>query len=273
MSLEAFFLPVTSGRLFCLLHRPAGELEVKGAVLYVHPFAEEMNKSRRMAALQAKAMASAGYMVLQVDLFGCGDSAGDLADATWESWIANLVEAGAWLSAQAGVALCWWGLRTGALLAAEAAGRIGQPCRLLLWQPVMLGKQYLQQFLRLKIASELMSGGAEGMMNRLKVQLAEEGAVEIAGYALTSSLARGLEGAELAIPEVARRADLIEVSSGGTGELSPAVGAWLEKWRDAGRDVRGASVAGPAFWQTAEIEECSPLIEASLRLLAEMDGR
>ncbi len=181
MSLEAFFLPVTSGRLFCLLHRPAGELEVKGAVLYVHPFAEEMNRSRRMAALQAKAMASAGYMVLQVDLFGCGDSAGDLADATWESWIANLVEAGAWLSAQAGVALCWWGLRTGALLAAEAAGRIGQPCRLLLWQPVMLGKQYLQQFLRLRIASELMSGGAEGMMNRLKAQLAEEGAVEIAG--------------------------------------------------------------------------------------------
>ena len=69
MSLEAFFLPVTGGRLFCLLHRPAGETAIKGAVLYVHPFAEEMNRSRRMAALQAKAMASAGYMVLQVDLF------------------------------------------------------------------------------------------------------------------------------------------------------------------------------------------------------------
>lgn len=273
MSLEAFFLPVTGGRLFCLLHRPAGELAVKGAVLYVHPFAEEMNKSRRMAALQAKAMASAGYVVLQVDLLGCGDSAGDFADATWESWIANLVEAGAWLSAQAGVALCWWGLRTGALLAAEAAGRIGQPCRLLLWQPVTSGRLYLQQFLRLKIAGELLGGAAKGAMNRLKAQLAERGSVEIAGYALSSSLARGLEGAELAIPEVAQRTDLIEISSGSAGGLSQPVSAWLEKWRDAGRDVRGVSVAGPAFWQTKEIEECPPLIEASLRLLPEMDGR
>ena len=137
MSLEAFFLPGTGGRLFCLLHRPAGETAIKGAVLYVHPFAEEMNKSRRMAALQAKTMASAGYVVLQVDVLGCGDSTGDFADATWESWIANLVEAGTWLRERRGMQLCWWGLRTGSLLAAEAAGRIGQPCRLLLWQPVL----------------------------------------------------------------------------------------------------------------------------------------
>ena len=97
MPLEAFFLPVASGRLFCLLHRPENETPAKGAVIYVHPFAEEMNKSRRMAALQARAMAAAGYTVLQVDLLGCGDSSGDFGDATWESGIENLVEAGAWL--------------------------------------------------------------------------------------------------------------------------------------------------------------------------------
>ncbi len=272
MSLEAFFLPVTGGRLFCLLHRPAGETAIKGAVLYVHPFAEEMNKSRRMAALQAKTMASAGYVVLQVDVLGCGDSTGDFADATWESWISNLVEAGTWLRERTGMQLCWWGLRTGSLLAAEAAGRIGQPCRLLLWQPVLLGKQYLQQFLRLKIAGELLEGGAKGAMNRLKEQLTEEGFVEIAGYALNVSLARGLEGAELVIPEVVQRTDLIEVSSGGAGALSPAVSARLEKWQSVGKDVRGVSVAGPAFWQTTEIEECPPLIEASLRVLMETDA-
>ena len=273
MPLEAFFLPVTGGRLFCLLHRPDSKAAIKGAVLYVHPFAEEMNKSRRMAALQAKAMASAGYVVLQVDLLGCGDSTGDFADATWESWIGNLVEAGAWLQAQTGAQLCWWGLRAGCLLAAEAACRIGQPCRLLLWQPVMSGKQYLQQFLRLKIAGELLDGGAKGAMNRLKEQLAEGVSVEIAGYALSSSLALGLEGAELLVPDAVRRTDLLEVSSAGTGELSPVVSARLEKWRDAGRDVRGVSVAGPAFWQTTEIEECPELIDASLRFLAETDAR
>lgn len=271
MSLEAFFLPVTGGRLFCLFHRPDGMATLKGAVIYVHPFAEEMNKSRRMAALQAKAMASAGYAVLQVDLIGCGDSTGDFGDATWDSWIENLVEAGAWLQKQTGQQLWWWGLRVGSLLAAEAASRAGQPCRLLLWQPVMLGKQYLQQFLRLKIAGELLDGGAKGAMHRIKAELADGVPVEIAGYTLSPALALGLESAELNMPRGVRCVALVEISSGTTTELSPAAGARLKTWREAGIEVRGISISGPAFWQTTEIEECPALIDASLQLSAEMD--
>ncbi|MFT3847219.1 MAG: hydrolase 2, exosortase A system-associated [Propionivibrio sp.] len=272
MSLEAFFLPTAGGRLFCLFHGPDDGTARKGAVIYVHPFAEEMNKSRRMAGLQAKAMASAGYAVLQVDLFGCGDSAGDFGEATWESWIANLIEAARWLRERSDAPLWWWGLRTGALLAVAAATRFGQPGRLLLWQPVMQGKQYLRQFLRLKIAGELLDGGAKGAMNRVKVQLADGVPVEIAGYMLSPALASGLEQAELTLPDGVQRVALIEIASGATVELSPVASARLAAWRVAGSEVRGVSVPGPAFWQTTEIEECPALIDASLRLLAEMDA-
>lgn len=267
MPLEAFFLPVASGRLFCLLHRPENETPAKGAVIYVHPFAEEMNKSRRMAALQARAMAAAGYTVLQVDLLGCGDSSGDFGDATWESGIENLVEAGAWLQDRTRQPLCWWGLRAGSLLAAAAAERIGQPCRMLLWQPVMLGKHYLQQFLRLKIAGDLLGGGAKGAMERIREQLAAGASVEIAGYSLSPALAFGLERAELGIPDVVRQLAVIEISSTAAA-VSPALSARLEKWRGAGIDACAMSVAGPAFWQTTEIEECPDLIVASLQALA-----
>ena len=266
MPLEAFFLPVASGRLFCLLHRPENETPAKGAVIYVHPFAEEMNKSRRMAALQARAMAAAGYTVLQVDLLGCGDSSGDFGDATWESGIENLVEAGAWLQDRTRQPLCWWGLRAGSLLAAAAAERIGQPCRMLLWQPVMLGKHYLQQFLRLKIAGDLLGGGAKGAMERIREQLAAGASVEIAGYSLSPALAFGLERAELVIPDAVSRLAVVEISSSAAA-VSPALGARLEKWRGAGIDACAISVAGPAFWQTTEIEECPDLIVASLQAL------
>jgi len=37
-----------------------------------------MNKSRRMAALQARVFAAMGFGVLQIDLFGCGDSRANL---------------------------------------------------------------------------------------------------------------------------------------------------------------------------------------------------
>jgi alpha-beta hydrolase superfamily lysophospholipase len=70
MTFEAFFLPAASGQRFCLFHQPDSLTAARGAVVYVHPFAEEMNKSRRMAALQAKALAAAGYAVLQIDLHG-----------------------------------------------------------------------------------------------------------------------------------------------------------------------------------------------------------
>ena len=97
MTLDAFYLPATTGQRFCLFHQPDGRRAWRGAVVYVHPFAEEMNRSRRMAALQARALAAAGFAVLQIDLHGCGDSSGDFGDASWEGWIEDVRLAAAWL--------------------------------------------------------------------------------------------------------------------------------------------------------------------------------
>ncbi len=54
------------------------------------PFAEEMNKCRRMMALTAYALQAAGLDVLFVDLFGTGDSGGDFADGSLEVWRSDL---------------------------------------------------------------------------------------------------------------------------------------------------------------------------------------
>ena len=62
----------------------------RGRLLYLHPFAEEMNKSRRMAALACRALAAAGFAVLQIDLRGCGDSSADFGDASWADWQADV---------------------------------------------------------------------------------------------------------------------------------------------------------------------------------------
>jgi alpha/beta superfamily hydrolase len=74
----------------------------------VHPFVEEMNKSRRMAALQSRSLAARGYSVLQIDLFGCGDSSGDFADASWEIWVQDVVLGAQWLSQRVGGAVALW---------------------------------------------------------------------------------------------------------------------------------------------------------------------
>ncbi len=262
--MEAFFLPVADGQRFCLLYRPNGSVSARGAVVYVHPFAEEMNKARRMASLQARAMAAAGYYVLQIDLHGCGDSSGDFGDASWSSWIEDVVSACAWLREHTDAELWLWGLRTGCLLATEAAKQLDYANRLLLWQPVLSGKQFLQQFLRMKIAGEMLAGASKGLMDRMREDLAQGNAVEIGGYALAPGLAKGLELAELSLPETTTRVEWFEISGKTDGGVSPAAAMRLEKWSSQGPAVRGSVVCGPSFWQTAEIEECPPLIDASL---------
>lgn len=270
MAPEAFFLTVAAApnsQRYCLFHPAQGD--VRGAVLYLHPFAEEMNKSRRMAALQARRLAENGYAVLQIDLHGCGDSAGDFGDATWESWLRDAAAAHAWLRARCpSPAPFWlWGLRSGCLLAAEAARKIGTPTNFLFWQPVVSGKQYLQQFLRLKVAGEMMGGDSKGVMEASKARLAAGQAVEVAGYALSAGMAGGLESAELSPPAQPGRLHWFEVSARPEATLAPASLKRIEQWRAAGCAVESAVLPAPTFWQTTEIEEAPALLDATLAAL------
>ncbi len=251
---------------FCVFHPAAAHL--RGLVVHVHAFAEEMNKSRRVAALQARALAAAGLAVLQVDLLGCGDSAGDFGDATWARWQADVAWAVQHLQRRSGAGddlpLWLWGHRVGALLATQVADQLaeatGRAPNLLLWQPTGQGKTALQQFLRLKAAAEMLDGGAKGVTESLKRELAAGRPVELAGYRLHPALAQGLEAATLAPPRRPARAVWLEVASGEAPELLPASRMALERWRAAGWQVDAAAVAGPAFWQTTEIEDAPALV-------------
>lgn len=265
---QAFFLPgagADGGQRLCIYHPPQAPRPL-GLVLYLHPFAEEMNKARRMAALQSRAFARQGYGVLQVDLFGCGDSSGDFGDATWGAWVADAVQAAAWLRRQGDAPLWFWGLRAGCLLAAAAAARMQDPpSRFVFWQPTPSGKTLLQQFLRLKMAAELQGGQAKQVMEGLRASLAAGQAVEIAGYALSPGLAQGLEAATLEPPAQAARLEWIEVSTrADASHVMPASQIALQKWADAGCAVRSQVANGPAFWQTTEIEDAPALIAATL---------
>ena len=190
---EAFFLPASlgrSGQRFCIFHAAQGP-RPRGCILYIHPFAEEMNKSRRMAALQSRALAQAGYAVLQIDLLGCGDSSGDFGDASWQAWVDDVVRACQWLRTRCDAPLWLWGLRAGCLVAAQAARQLAEPCNFIFWAPTPVGKTVWQQFMRLKVAGDLLSGNAKGVMDGLHQQLAAGEAVEIAGYLVAPALARG----------------------------------------------------------------------------------
>ncbi len=266
------------GARLCLWHAPR-HAPARGLVVFIHPFAEEMNKSRRMAALQSRELAAAGYAVLQVDLLGCGDSIGDFSDATWTAWVDDVVAACA--HARARHALAWpdvalpplwlWGLRAGCLLATEAAARLPDACHLLFWQPALQGKAVLQQFLRLKTAGALLGKASGQAAASPRQALAAGHTVDIAGYGLSPALASGLDAAKLLPPPQAGRLEWIEVSTGADGSMSPAAAAALPAWTQAGWAGRQRSVQGPQFWQTTEIEVAPELVAATIQALSPDD--
>jgi exosortase A-associated hydrolase 2 len=279
-AIEAFYLNVPAGpgltSRFCLYHAPPRDQAPAGLVIHVHAFAEEMNKSRRMAAIQSRAFAAAGWATLQIDLLGCGDSDGDFGDASWSLWVADVVAASRWLLARhthAGtpLPLYLWGHRAGALIAVQAAGQLDVDANFLLWHPAVSGRAMLQQFLRLKTMADLERRAKPGAQQALRQWLAAGNSVDVAGYTLTAALAQGLEQAQLT-PPPARAAQVVwlEMSQHPDLQLSPAALAAVATWRLAGHRVHAQAVRGPAFWQTVEIEDAPALVTATMAATATM---
>jgi exosortase A-associated hydrolase 2 len=267
---ETFFLPMQEGFRYCLFHAPRGEC--RGALVYLHPFAEEMNKSRRMAALQARALAALGVGVLQIDLHGCGDSSGEFGDARWDGWKRDIDEARAWLQRRLGRPAGLWGLRLGALLALDyAAGAAAPPPHLLLWQPVTSGAGFLTQFLRMRVAAELLQDGAgNGGTKALRLQLEQGKPLEIAGYELAPQLAAAIERLDASVlAPRGCRIDWFEVTAAAGRPLPPAANAVAASWRAQRIDFGVQLVHGEPFWTTPEISECAALLGATGALYGE----
>lgn len=269
--LEAFFLPGSAragGQRLAVFRAPAGP--VRAAVLCLPAFAEELNKTRRMTALAASALASAGFACLHLDLLGCGDSTGDFADAGWSDWLDDVTSAVAWLRQRSAAPLWLWSTRGGCLLAADAARQLAGPLNLMFWQPQTSGKQVLQQFLRLKMAGQLSQGAAKGVTTALLEQLARGQAVDVAGYGLSPALAEGLQQASLQNPpqpQAGAHLVWLEVHAGDDAQFTPAAAAVQSSWESAGYRLQRQIVKGLQFWQTTDLEEVPELVQATREAL------
>jgi exosortase A-associated hydrolase 2 len=267
---EPFFLGSGADRRFCLFHRPAGTC--RGAVLYVPPFAEELNRTRRMAALGARRLAAHGYGVLQIDLLGTGDSAGDFLDARWDLWKQDLDTGAAWLRARIDAPLTLWGLRLGALLALDHARTAAYPLApLLLWQPVASGSTYLTQFLRLRTANAMLGDDAsQNSTKALRAALEAGQTLEIAGYDLTPDLARAIDSLpapDTMVPPVS--AHWFDVLGAPGQAPGPAAARVKTAWEAQGTLLHVHTVTGSSFWATTAVSTCPALLDATVDVLEE----
>ncbi|MGH8249895.1 MAG: alpha/beta fold hydrolase [Steroidobacteraceae bacterium] len=148
MTEKPYFLQQGGERVFVMLHRPEGPCH-GGAVLCA-PLAEEKLWSHRVFVSLARELARAGYAVFRFDYRGEGDSDRNFEDSCLDTRIEDTARAIDELRRQVAgnpdVTLI--GLRLGASIAALAAAGRKDVSRLVLWDPVTDGADYMQSVLR-----------------------------------------------------------------------------------------------------------------------------
>ncbi|MDB5991348.1 MAG: hydrolase 2, exosortase system-associated [Herbaspirillum sp.] len=271
LSATPFFLQAVSGKRFCIYHAPHPKIACRGAFVYVHPFADEMNRSRRMAALQARAFAELGYGVLSIDLFGCGDSSGETGDASWDAWKSDLELAVRWLGDRLPVPVGLWGLRLGALLALDFIygnpGRIGS---LIAWNPIVSGKSFMTQFLRLRLGSDIVGDGktASGKgTNALRDALNSGQTLEIAGYDISPALGLPIDALDAAtLPPRMIPVHWFEIVRAADSTLPATQADVAEQWRREGVQLHLHTIPGLPFWATPELSTSPELLSMTCAL-------
>lgn len=251
-----FFLETASGKVFAVYHCPADTSAIRGQILCVPPFNEEQNRCRSMITLQAQAFAKLGFATLVIDLYGTGDSEGDYNDARWSIWLENLSVAKAWLDQQPGGCQAIWGIRLGAMLAAEFHAQINSSeIALILWQPVIDGKTHLTQFFRVRIAAQMdRINLPKETTTTMRAQLSAGTSIEIAGYEIHPELAAAIDNIQLAkIPTVAgSRLLWLENVTPDKQDVSVASQNLLAQWPGDQVDIDVQGYVGYAFWQVHE---------------------
>lgn len=240
----------------------------RARVLFVPAFGDEMNQMRRMVRLAAEGLADQGVASCIFDLYGTGDSSADFAEATVERWLADCRRMAARLDASDDVdraPLVLIGCRLGAALAARVSHVLPRrPAALVAWAPVLQGRQQLSAMLRAASVARMQrpdSAGADP-----KALWAQGRIATVAGYPLSPTLAEQLEALDATgVPAVARAVlfDLRAAIGGGAVAPSETLARRAAAWAEQGVPTEARAVAGPAFWNVADLVDVPELVDAT----------
>ena len=195
---EAVYFGPKDRPLFGMFHR-AEVTQPLGAVLFCYPLPPKYVLCYQGFLRLAVQLSQAGYDVLRFDYTGTGDSAGEAIESSLARWDEEVEAALVYLrSRSAAVHLSLLGMRLGAALAARASTIPGKIHNLIMWEPVIDGRDYVDE-LRTMRTAPLRAGGAP-----------REG-FDVHGFPFTAELQRELATLSLcATPLAATRMLIIE---------------------------------------------------------------
>lgn len=186
---EFFYFKNISGKnLFGAINYPE-EKSSKG-ILICHPMFEEKLHVHRVLVDFSRLLSSAGFNVMRFDYYGEGDSAGQFEEATVESRLSDIDSALDAFKKKTPIRkIALLGVRFGATLASLYAEKEKEINALVLWAPILRGKDYLHQLLRMNLTHQVVVYKKVVYTREDLIKGLDEGKkVNVEGYEITREL-------------------------------------------------------------------------------------
>lgn len=157
-------------------------------MIFVPPFAEEMNRSKRMYVLCSRLLANAGVHAICFDFAGTGDSSGEWGEYRLTDWKANLTDTYNYVR-RFSTKTSFVTLRDSALIAFELIKHANIKIeRCVLWYPIDNREALIRQLIRMKIAAAMASDLKKITSKEVLSGIEQSGFLEVGGYHVRSYL-------------------------------------------------------------------------------------
>jgi pimeloyl-ACP methyl ester carboxylesterase len=182
--MNPFYFGYSKGPLFGIYHPPTSRVVRDTGVLLCYPIGHEYMRAHWAFRRLAGILSRSGFHVLRFDYFGTGDSSGEYIEANISQWKNDVGTAVRELVDMSGVkAVSMVGVRLGATLAAQATIERIRFKDLVLWDPVVIGRDYIGE---LRTLHQNLFSGADGGPEK-------EGFAELVGYSFSVELVSEIE--------------------------------------------------------------------------------
>lgn len=142
--MEMFHIGEGQRKLASVFYQGDERKEKSTGVIISNPLGHEYTRLHRTLSVLAKELAAQGFHTFRYDYYGAGDSYGDETELNLESSVKDLKQVVSELKEGFDIdSLCLIGVRYGTVLSMMAAEVI-KPEALVLWNPVLSGKEYIE---------------------------------------------------------------------------------------------------------------------------------
>lgn len=199
-------------QMFAIYQRPVAADDCGEAILICNPFGQEAIRTHRLLKLLADRLVRNGLHVMRFDYRGTGDSDGEDSEIEFEGFLADTLAAHRELLDKSGVSvISWFGFRLGASVAALASSSaVEVPRRLVLWEPIFDGRQYLRELDEAHLAALKRDYGARWVLDApLRQRFEAEAGKEALGFTLSATLRESISAL---MPDNFSKATALEVT-------------------------------------------------------------